>query len=191
VGARSAMTLQEAITQTLEKMVAKYSSWESLVFAERRLLVMAYLADELKIREVGGNNRGEWVGILLESVGLDEGYSWCAAALNFASMVAGAPRPKRPSYNPAAVIGWRQWAKAREAKDLAKFVDSPRRGDIAMKRTTATSGHIGVVVRAWGIWCLTIEGNTSSGNSGSQSDGGGLYRRIRLRRWWSWGFARV
>jgi hypothetical protein len=180
------MTLQEAIDQTRAKMVAKYPSWESLHPIERRLLVMAYLADEIKVKERGGNNRGFWVGILLESVGLDEGYSWCAAALVFASMVAGAPRPKRPDYNPAAVIGWRQWAKA-----LGKMVDSPKRGDIAMKRTTATSGHIGVVVRAWGIWCLTIEGNTSSGNSGSQADGGGLYRRIRLRRWWSWGFARV
>lgn len=188
------MTLQEAINQTREKMRAKYSSWESLAPAERRLLVMAYLADELKIREVGGNNRGKWVGILLESVGLDEGYSWCAAALVFASLVAGAQRPTRPDYNPAAVRGWRLWAK-----DLGKMVDSPKRGDIAMKRTSATTGHIAVVVRAWGIWCLTIEGNTSSGNSGSQSDGGsggsnlpgGLYRRVRLRRWWSWGFARV
>lgn len=185
------MTLQEAISQTREKMVAKYPSWDNLAFAERRLLVMAYLADDIKVRERGGNNRGFWVKILLASVGLDEGYSWCAAALVFASMVAAAPRPTRPDYNPAAVIGWRQWAKAREAQGLGAFVDSPRRGDIAMKRTTATSGHIAVVVRAWGLWCLTIEGNTSSGNTGSQADGGGLYRRIRLRRWWSWGFARV
>ena len=167
-------------------MLTKYPNWENLAFAERRLLVMAYLADEIKVKERGGNNRGEWVGILLESVGLDEGYSWCAAALNFASMVAGAPRPKRPTYNPAAVIGWRQWATA-----LAKLVDAPQRGDIAMRQTGPTSGHIGTVVRAWGLWVLTLEGNTSSGEEGSQSDGGGLYRRVRLRKFWSWGFARV
>jgi hypothetical protein len=178
--------LQTAIEETRERMLTKYPSWENLAFAERRLLVMAYLADELRVREVGGNNRGRWVGILLESVGLDEGYSWCAAALVFASMVAGAPRPTRPSYNPAAVIGWRQWAK-----DLGKMVDSPRRGDIAMHQTSTTQGHIAVVVRTVGLWVYSIEGNTGPGEEGSQSDGGGLYRRVRLRKFWSWGFARA
>lgn len=180
------MTLQEAISQTREKMISKYSSWEILAFGERRLLVMAYLADELKVREVGGNNRGPWVKIFLEAAGLDEGYSWCAAAMLFASLVAGAPCPKRPDYNPAAVIGWRRWAEA-----LGKLVTSPQRGDIAMRQTGPTSGHIGVVVRAWGLWVLTIEGNTSSGEEGSQADGGGLYRRVRLKSFWSWGFARL
>ena len=180
------MTLQIAIEETRVKMAAKYASWENLAPAERRLLVMAYLSDELKVRETGGNNRGHWVGIFLASVGLDEGYSWCAATLVFASMVAGAPRPKRLDYNPAAVLGWRQWAK-----DLGKMVDSPQRGDIAMKRTTATSGHIAVVVRTVGLWVYSIEGNTGPGEEGSQSDGGGLYRRVRLRKFWSWGFART
>ncbi len=180
------MTLQEAIDQTREKMLAKYKSWDSLAFIERRLLVMAYLADILRVREEGGNNRGPWVKIFLEAAGLGQGFPWCAAAMLFASLVAGAPCPKRPDYNPAAVIGWRCWAQS-----LGKLVESPQRGDIAMRQTGPTSGHIGVVVRAWGLWVLTIEGNTSSGEEGSQSDGGGLYRRVRLRRWWSWGFARV
>jgi hypothetical protein len=167
-------------------MLSKYPSWGTLAPAERRLLVMAYLADEIKVREVGGNNRGKWVGVFLASVGLDEGYPWCAAAMTFASLVAEAPCPKRPEYNPAAVVGWQRWA---DDKDLI-ISGAPRRGDIAMRRTSATTGHIGVVVRVVGNFVYSIEGNTSPGDSGSQADGGGLYRRVRLRSFWSWGFAR-
>jgi hypothetical protein len=168
-------------------MVAKYPGYVSLSSAERRLLVMAYLADEVKVREVGGNNRGEWVGAFLESVGLGEGYPWCAAAMTFASQVADAPYPKRPSYNPAAVVGWNRWSDDNDTI----ISGAPRRGDIAMRRTSATTGHIGVVVRVVGSLVYSIEGNTSPGDDGSQADGGGLYRRVRLRSFWSWGFARA
>lgn len=39
--------------------------------------------------------------------------------------------------------------------------------------------HIGFVEKNFGTYIQTIEGNTSSGNSGSQSNGGGVYRRTR------------
>lgn len=39
--------------------------------------------------------------------------------------------------------------------------------------------HIGFVEKNKGSYIQTIEGNTSSGNSGSQSNGGGVYRRTR------------
>lgn len=178
-------TLDVAIGQITVRMLEKYPSWGTLSPAERRLLVMAYLADEVKVREVGGNNRGKWVAAFLASVGLGEGYPWCAAAMVFASVVAKAPLPKRPEYNPAAVMGWQRWADDNET-----LVSSPRRGDIAMRRTSATTGHIGVVVRVVGPLVYSIEGNTSPGASGSQADGGGLYRRVRSRSFWSWGFAR-
>ena len=42
--------------------------------------------------------------------------------------------------------------------------------------------HVGFVEKNCGSYIQTIEGNTSSGNSGSQSNGGGVYRRTR-----SWG----
>jgi hypothetical protein len=37
----------------------------------------------------------------------------------------------------------------------------------------------------------SIEGNTGPGESGSQRDGDGLYRRVRPRSFWSWGFADI
>lgn len=39
--------------------------------------------------------------------------------------------------------------------------------------------HIGFVEKNYGSYIQTIEGNTSSGKSGSQGNGGGVYRRTR------------
>lgn len=39
--------------------------------------------------------------------------------------------------------------------------------------------HVGFVEKNYGSYIQTIEGNTSSGTSGSQSNGGGVYRRTR------------
>lgn len=39
--------------------------------------------------------------------------------------------------------------------------------------------HVGIVEKNCGSYIQTIEGNTSSGNSGSQGNGGGVYRRTR------------
>ena len=39
--------------------------------------------------------------------------------------------------------------------------------------------HVGFVEANRGSWVQTIEGNTSSGQEGSQSNGGGVYRRAR------------
>lgn len=39
--------------------------------------------------------------------------------------------------------------------------------------------HVGIVEKNFGSYVQTIEGNTSSGSSGSQSNGGGVYRRTR------------
>lgn len=163
---------------------ALFANYPDLPARERRLLAMAQIADKIKVREVGGNNRGPWVAAMLDTTDLESGYSWCAAALKFASLAADAPAPERPGFNPAAVIGWKRWLEARGG-----LRDNPERGFIAMHRTTATQGHIGIVVRSiTPLLVQTIEGNTSPGPDGSQSDGGGLYRRIRPRRYWSWGF---
>lgn len=39
--------------------------------------------------------------------------------------------------------------------------------------------HVGLVEANYGSWVQTIEGNTSSGAAGSQSNGGGVWRRSR------------
>lgn len=175
------MTVEEAIDKVRERMEAKYPNFWDLAGAERRLLVMAYLCDQLKVREDGGNNRGVWVNVFLQSAGVDPGNPWCAAAVTFASKVAKAKCPKD---SPAAVRGWLNWAKT-----MGFLVEAPQRGSICMHQTTETTGHIALVVKVIGVWVYSIEGNTGSGDKGSQRDGDGMYRRVRLMRFWSWGFA--
>jgi hypothetical protein len=180
------VSLSAKLSQCRTALVAQYPGYNGLPDSERVLLAMAYLCDTLKVREVGGNNRGEWVGALQAAAGIGAGDPWCAAAVTFAAMVAGAPRPERPDDNPAAVIGWRRWLSKRDA-----ITTAPKRGSICMHQTTASQGHIGVVVRVVGPLVYSIEGNTSSGSEGSQRDGGGLYRRVRSRSFWSWGFGEI
>lgn len=47
------------------------------------------------------------------------------------------------------------------------------------KNGGSVTDHIGFVEKNCGSYIQTIEGNTSSGNSGSQGNGGGVYRRTR------------
>ena len=60
-----------------------------------------------------------------------------------------------------------------------------RPGDVVLFRWDGNvndfsySDHVGIVELNRGSYIQTIEGNTSSGTSGSQSNGGGVYRRTR------------
>jgi hypothetical protein len=42
-----------------------------------------------------------------------------------------------------------------------------------------TSTHVGLIEKRVPSGYQTIEGNTSPGNAGSQSNGGGCFRRVR------------
>lgn len=61
-------------------------------------------------------------------------------------------------------------------------VRSPQRGDLVCFDWPPRDGvpdHIGIVLAVIGGVLHTVEGNTSPDNSGSQSNGGGVYQRIR------------
>ena len=53
----------------------------------------------------------------------------------------------------------------------------PRPGDIIIYNF----GHTGIVESAGGSTITAIEGNTSAGEAGSQSNGGGVFRRKRSK----------
>ena len=65
-------------------------------------------------------------------------------------------------------LGWRE-------------VSSPRQGDIIYFSFDGSwINHVGLVLGVNGYYISTVEGNTSSSNSGSQSNGGGVFRRTRI-----------
>jgi len=153
----------------------------------REKLVRAELAAaQLHIHEVGGNNQGPWVKKFLAEVGLPEGYAWCDA---FQSYEEHAAFGRRLPIESASV-----WSTYQTALKLGWVVDRPLRGDLVLfdfDGDGRANDHIGIVVkvihlpgtkgRFAGQYILkTVEGNTSSGVAGSQSDGDGVFIRTRI-----------
>jgi hypothetical protein len=164
----------------------------------RERLVRAELAAaKLNIREVGGNNQGPWVKKFLAECGLPEGYAWCDAFQSYEEHAAAGRRLPIESASVAATFA--------AAQKLSWVVQRPRRGDLVLYDFDGdgqADDHIGIVVQVihlpatkgklFGSYVLkTVEGNTSSGVAGSQSDGGGVYIRTRIVRPSSVRFVRI
>lgn len=111
------------------------------------------------------------------------GYPWCSA------FVCGVIREKTglivPEPRKASVGFLEQWAA-----QVGAIVKRPLKGDLVTYRFDSDDwpDHVGFVDRVLAVrWfggrfvgtIRTIEGNTSSGNSGDQANGGGVYVRYR------------
>ena len=132
--------------------------------------------------EHGGSNRGVRVERFLRSVGLGPGQPWCAA---FVSYVLTAARVHAPLDGQGRVV--RSGLAARfitarsiRASEALRGVRAVPDGSVVIwRRGSGPFGHAGFAVRWRGARGDTIEGNTSSGTSGSQANGDGVWRRTR------------
>ncbi len=147
-------------------------------------------ATKLGIQEVGGNNHGPWVKKFLGSVGLPEGYAWCDAFQSFE--MEGAAGHKLPIESASVAQTYAT------GKQLGWAVSKPARGDLVCYDFDGDGqfdDHIGVVVRVLALGPMltlqTVEGNTSSGEAGSQGDGDGVFLRRRVVSAKSVGFIRI
>lgn len=146
-----------------------------------RLRALDIARSQIGTHEVGFNNRGPKVDQYQKADNLPGvGYPWCASFVQWCFMKAGKPLPNR-----TASVGFLlDWAKRR-----GYTVQRPFRGDLICFFFGPDSwpDHIGFVERVlalpsprgWRYIIRTIEGNTSANAFGSQSDGGGVYRRTR------------
>lgn len=108
-----------------------------------------------------------------------QGQPWCAAFVVWVLKEQGSTLllngPSAPYYTPSMEAWARKtgrWKTSAECKP----------GDVLIfGKGHAT--HTGFLAAQDGAHVRTIEGNTSSGNGGSQTDGGGVYRRRRPRSW--------
>ena len=110
-----------------------------------------------------GSNRtkyGKWMGL--------DGQPWCMSFVQWCFHQAGTPLPHKTG-SCSALLNWYQ----KNRPDCV--VKDPQPGDIAI----FTFGHTGIVEKALPGSGMCIEGNTSPGQSGSQDNGGGVYRRQR------------
>jgi len=129
-----------------------------------------------------GSNRGPRITAWQEMSGYPGGgVPWCQCFVNASAYVG-----TRKRLNPAMIGGY-----------TVSVVEMAENGEHGLKRISLEEArpgdwvffdfdgggvdHVGLFMSRNGRTVFTIEGNTSSGNSGSQSNGGGVFRRERDR----------
>jgi hypothetical protein len=114
-----------------------------------------------------------------------EGQSWCASFVSWVFKHAGFPLPAmdRP-YGYVNCLSAVHYAQAHGLFDASGHYEP---GDIILYGLGGGQ-HTGIVVSDDGVNIHTIEGNTTpDGGLGSQSNGGGVYRRVRSHGPWVFG----
>ena len=124
-----------------------------------------------------GNNGGYWVTRFLKSVGLKSGNPWCAAFVSFCLDSAKVTTLKTRSGLARHFITRNKTIKA--TKVVTQNMELPQGTVVVWRRGTTMSGHVGFTDNWKGKSGTTIEGNTTSGKSGSQWNGGGVWYRKR------------
>ena len=99
-----------------------------------------------------------------------DAYPWCMAFVQWVFAQAGKVLP----YKTASCSALLSWYRQNRPECI---VTVPRPGDIIIYNF----GHTGIVESVRGSTITAIEGNTSAGEAGSQSNGGGVFRRERSK----------
>lgn len=123
-----------------------------------------------------GSNWGPEIGEWIRFTGYTGPVYWCGCFCAFAVVKIGGAKiasPIRLGYDGYIVSD----ALAHDNGLVAVGFSEAKAGDIV----TYTFPHIGLVDKTVGDTLYSVEGNTSSGTSGSQSNGGGVYARTRSR----------
>ena len=103
-------------------------------------------------------------------------YPWCMAFVQWVFHQTGVPLPARAASCSALM-------RAAQKKG-AWVTEDFRPGDVVVYDFSGKKGapvHCGIVERVAKTGVTAIEGNTSPGSSGSQDNGGGVFRRTRSR----------
>ena len=107
-----------------------------------------------------------------------QGGPWCAAFVVDVLEQEGSTLLKEvplPYYTPSMEAWAKKTGRWKASKDC-------KPGDVLIFGTTHAV-HTGFLEKQRGSYVVAIEGNTQPGNSGSQTNGGGVYRRVRPRSW--------
>ncbi len=129
-------------------------------------------------KEATGRNDGAEVEMFLKSVGRKKGDSWCAAFVSYCLITANVKEPKIRS---GLARDFKRSKGLIDAKFVLRGTKKIKAGSIVgWEKMNTVFGHIGFTLTKWNKqFGTTIEGNTSSGESGSQSNGDGVYIRSR------------
>lgn len=95
-------------------------------------------------------------------------YPWCMAFVQWCFNQNGTPLP----FKTASCSALLNWYNVNQPKQV---VNNPQKGDVVIYNFS----HTGIIESSTASTITVIEGNTTSNNSGSQSNGGGVFRRTR------------
>lgn len=103
-------------------------------------------------------------------------YPWCAVFISW--LFRSAPNLLKKSASCTTI--WN------DCKAKGMTVSAPRKGDIVFfnfsnPKSTTKAEHIGIVVDVQADKVITVEGNTSFDNRGSQDNGGAVAKRTRTK----------
>ena len=148
-------------------------------------------ATQIGVHEKGGNNRGPMVRVYQAATDLGgTGWPWCAAFVSWCLAMAGFDVAQ--IHGRASVGFIESWGRKN-----GYLVTRPFKGDVFCWKLDSDNwpDHTGFVEKVLSLGPVmllqTVEGNTSSGVSGSQDNGDGVYRRRRLVRRGTMTFVRV
>lgn len=129
------------------------------------------------VQEATGRNDGPEVEMFLQSVGRKKGDSWCSAFVSYCLTVTDV---KEPTIRSGLARAFKKSKGLINANDVLRGTKKIEPGSIVgWEKGNTIFGHIGFVMDWRQQYGTTIEGNTSSGVQGSQSDGDGVYIRSR------------
>jgi hypothetical protein len=152
-----------------------------------RARAVAFAASKIGVVEhPAGSNKGPGqdgiTAMQNASIGFD-GQPWCQCFVSYALEVATKGRLKASTYG-GYTVSVVQWAKRRERRLSTCSLMTAKPGDwcyFNFKPGGDPVEHVGMFLsydaRTHTVTC--IEGNTSSGDSGSQDNGGGCFKRTR------------
>lgn len=123
-----------------------------------------------------GTKYGRWYAQDHGSYYGTSGVPYCAMFVSWVFAQSGASCAGLPEAYCPYILN-----KARSAGAVLSSKQSAQPGDVILFDWggDGVCDHVGIVEKNFGSYVQTIEGNTSSGSSGSQSNGGGVYRRTR------------
>lgn len=126
--------------------------------------------------EKTGNNDGPKIEYIIKRGGGSKGSSYCAY---FVTMCIDSAKVKTPTIRTGLAINFKT-KNSISAKDVLIGKKKITCGTILIfQHGTTWHGHTGFVLKWDKESGTTIEGNTSSGLSGSQSNGDGIWQRQR------------
>lgn len=146
---------------------------QALSLDQKRSAIVRVALAEVGVVE-RGFNAGARVEAYQRSAGLTKGQPYCAAFVYWCGLTALGPA------NPYPRSGWSP-DFVRKPTWTASSGGEVSPGDAGGLFSAAKGRiyHTFIIRERRGIWFYTIEGNTSSGASGSQNEGEGVYARMR------------